>query len=68
MAYAFKLTAKHDFRAGGKVILAKGMSFEHVEQSCSSPNSPNVHKTIKSRFGEDVYISSISLDFDVKKL
>lgn len=70
MAYAFKLTATRDLRtpSGGKVVIAKGMSFEHIENSCSTPNSPNVHKTIIQKFGNDVAFGSIGGYFDVVKL
>lgn len=70
MAYAFRLTAKRNIckKGSGTVVVAKGMSFEHVEQSCTAPNSPNVIKTIKQRYGEEVYLNSISSDFDVQKL
>lgn len=70
MAYAFRLIAKRDIhkKNSGTVVVAKGMSFEHMEQSCTTPNSPNVIKTIKQRFGEEVYLNSISSDFEVQKL
>lgn len=70
MAHAFRLTAKRNIckMGSGTVVIAKGMSFEHVEQSCGSPDTCNVKKAIKQKFGEDVHINSISNDFEVVKL
>ena len=70
MAHAFRLTAKQDIRKqnSGTVVIAKGMSIEHVEQCSSSPDTANVKKTIKQRFGVDVSLNSVSHDFDVVKL
>lgn len=70
MANAFRLTAKRNIckKGSGTVVVAKGMSFEHVEQCSSAPSSPNVIKTIKQRFGEEVYLNSVTSDFEVQKL
>ncbi len=70
MAYGFRLTAKRDVckKNSGTVVVAKGMSFEHVEQSCSAPQSPNVIKTIKQKFGEEVTCPTVSLYFDIQKM
>ena len=70
MAYAFRLIAKKDIRkkGSGTVVFAKGMSIEHVEQHCSGPSIPNLLKTFKQKYGEDVGIDSISNCFEVIKL
>ena len=69
IAKAFKLIAKRDIRSKqGKVILAKGMSFEHIEVANSSPQSNNVHKTIQERYGVEVGLNAICNDFEVIKL
>lgn len=70
MANAFRLTAQRNIckKNSGTVVVAKGMSFEHVEQSCSAPNAHNVILTIKQRFGEEVTLPTVSSYFEVKKL
>ena len=70
MAYGFRLTAKKDItvKGTGKVLIAKGMSFEHVEKSCSAPQPNNVLATIEPRFGGECYLPSVSGSFDITKL
>ncbi len=72
MAYGFKLIAKRDIRpySCGGVVLAKGMSIEHVETGgCTTPQSSNVQKTLAQRFGGDFRnINTVSLYFQVVKL
>lgn len=65
---SFRLIAKRDIHEQNKsnVVIGKGMSFECVLQS--SPDSCNVKKAIKERFGVDVHINSASGDFEVIKL
>lgn len=65
---SFKLIAKRDIHEQGKsnVVIGKGMTFE-----CSLPSSPdsgNVKKAIKERYGVDVHINSASGDFEIIKL
>lgn len=69
--YSFKLTAKRDIRErnGLRVVIGKGMSFQHAESGTNYPNEPNVIKTIQQQFGgSPVALNSISTDFIVEKL
>ena len=50
------------------VALAKGMSFELVEQSCSAPDLQHVREALKQRFGAEVSIDTIPNCFEVKNL
>ncbi len=69
MAYSFKLIAKRDIRPsqGGAVVLEKGMSFEFANTS-SSVDSYQVKRAIKERYGVEVYLNTVSSDFEVIKL
>ena len=70
MAKAFRLTAKKNiqFKGKGTVALAKGMSFDHVEQSHSAPVLQHVREALKQRFGAEVSIDTIPNCFEVKNL
>lgn len=50
MSYSFKFVAKRDIKGDGKVIMAKGMSIEHVEPFSTSPVSSHVDETLKQHF------------------
>jgi hypothetical protein len=69
MAHSFRLIAKRDIRSGLKTIIGKGMSFEFVNtSSSSSPDSYQVKRAIKERYGVEVYINTVANDFEVIKL
>ena len=65
---SYRLIAKRDIHEQNKskVIIGKGMTFECTLQS--SPDSGNVKKAIKERYGVDVHINSASGDFEIIKL
>ena len=53
---------------GSNILLAKGMSFEHVESSMSAPDLQHVRAALKQRFGVEPSIDSIPNCFEVTKL
>lgn len=65
---SYRLIAKRDIHEQNKskVIIGKGMTFEC--SLLSSPDSCNVKKAIKERYGVDVHINSASGDFEIIKL
>lgn len=69
MAYSFKLIAKRDIRPsqGGPIVLGKGMSFEFA-QSSASIDTGGVKKAIKERYGVNVTLNTVAIDFEVIKL
>ena len=50
------------------VVLAKGMTIEHIERDCSAPGASNVCKTIQQKFGVEVIVTTVGSYFDVEKL
>ena len=70
MAHAFKLTAKRNIckKNSSTVVLAKGMTIEHIERDCSAPGASNVCKTIQQKLGVEVIVTTGSLYFDIEKL